>query len=541
MNAVQYVLQLVNNISAPLAQAQNSVNQFQQRIQSAQSSTSGLGGSLGKLGGLVAGAFSIYAIAGFGKQIVEAGANMEQTRVQFETFTGSAKKGNKVIAELQKFSLATPFDDEQVLKAGKSLLAFGVGTDELQEKLTQIGNISSATGKDFNELTTIYGKAKTAGTLYAEDINQLVEAGIPIIDEFAKQLGVPTSQVKKMASEGKISFGMLEKGFDNLGGASGKWGALMDKQSKTVAGRWSSLVGFAQNLASSLGEATLPFIGGLVDKGSEMLAWVKANKDKLGEMFSPLTNAIQPLFDSFKRIQESLGITGDAGGMLQTVMEYVGYAIQLISPVIEIAATALGKMYEAVAKVVKVFWSYLQTNKEAQTNLVTFYNVFKTVFGAIGEIAGKIFGGIATTIDGILNKDFSKIGKGLSDIVFSGSDVVFNKKTWDGLNDKAPDLKNYFATGPETAATEAQKAAEKGKGSKGAASAATGKGKELKTKVGEVTGSKPTSIHITIQKLIGVETQHNTTMKEAIRNAGEALKMELVAAVSDVSLLVSKN
>lgn len=540
MTAVQYVLQLVNNISGPLNQALNSINLFGAGVANAQRQTNGLGSSVGKIGGLVAGAFSVYAIAGFAKQIVTAGTSMEQTRVQFETFTGSAKKGNEVIAQLQKFSLATPFDDDQVLAAGKSLLAFGVGTDELQSKLTAIGNISSATGKNFNELTTIYGKAKTAGTLYAEDINQLVEAGIPIIDEFAKQLGVPTSQVKKLASQGKISFDMLEKGFDSLGGASGKWGDLMEKQSKTLAGRWSSLVGFAQNLGATLGEAMLPFLGKLVDAGGEILAWIKTNKDSFGMMFDPLRRAFKPLFDSFKRIQESLGLTGDIGTTLTTVMNYVGYAIQLISPFIEMAATALGKLYESVAKVVKVFWNYLQTNKEAQSNLLTFYNVFKTVFGAIGDIAGKIFGGIATTIDGILNKDFSKIGKGLADIVFSGSDVVMNSKTWDGLNDKAPRLENSFWD-RISVTEEAQNAAEKAMGGKRAAGAAS-KGKDvLKTKVGDVSGTKPTSINITIQKLIGVENQHVTTMKDAIRSAGEALKMELVAAVSDVSLLVNKN
>jgi tape measure domain-containing protein len=239
---VEYVLSLKDKFSGTLNNANNSVNRLEGKLKSVQKTSNETGSILGKLGASLTIAGAIAATVALSTSIVKAGADMEQTRVQFETFTGSAEKGNAVIAKLQDFSLATPFDDSQVIKAGRSLLAFGVGQDDVIDKLTKIGNISSATGKDFNELTTIYGKAKTAGTLYAEDINQLVEAGVPIIDEFAKQLNTPTSAVKKLASQGKISFGMLEKGFANLGGKAGKWGALMDKQSKTLAGRWSSLV-----------------------------------------------------------------------------------------------------------------------------------------------------------------------------------------------------------------------------------------------------------------------------------------------------------
>ena len=59
--------------------------------------------------------------------------------------------------------------------------------------------------------------------LYAEDINQLVDAGIPIIGQFAKQLGVGTDQVKKLASEGKISFEELQLAFFELTAEGGKF------------------------------------------------------------------------------------------------------------------------------------------------------------------------------------------------------------------------------------------------------------------------------------------------------------------------------
>ena len=535
MKVFEYILSLKDKLSVGINNASNAVDKLEGKVGKTN-------GTIGKLAAAAGGLFAVTKVFEFAKDIVLAGANMEQTRVQFETFTGSAKKGNEVIAQLQNFSLATPFDDEQVLKAGKSLLAFGVGTDELQSKLTQIGNISSATGKDFNELTTIYGKAKTAGTLYAEDINQLVEAGVPIIGEFAKQLGVPTSQVKKLASQGKISFDMLEKGFDSLGGKTGKWGALMDKQSKTLAGRWSSVVGTVQNLMSSLGEGQIPFIGIIVDKMAEVLMWVKNNKEKLAQLFIPLQDAVQPLFTALGKVYDSLGLTGSAGDVLNKVFEYVGYTIQLISPFIQTAATIIGKLYESVAKVITVFVEWIKKNKELQTNVIVMYNVLKTAFGAIGDIAGKVFGGIATVIDGIINKDFSKIGKGLKDIVVTPLEVAFNKDTYKDLNDKAPKLTNLFA--PTTAATAARDSAKGTKDSltkPGATGAATGKKNDIKTKVGDVAGTKPVTVNVTINKLVGAENINTTNLKQSVGDVERMLKEMLLAGVSDFTLLAPKN
>jgi hypothetical protein len=60
------------------------------------------------------------------------------------------------------------------------------------------------------------------------------------------------------------------------------------------------------------------------------------------------------------------------------------------------------------------------------------------------------------------------------------------------------------------------------------------------TKVGDVSGTKPTTINITIQKQIGVYKLYNQNIKDGGRAAGEEIKQMLTAAVSDASLLVQK-
>jgi len=208
-------------------------------------------GTFGKAA-LIAGA--ITAVAKFTASSVSLAAETEKATKQIEAFLGSADKAKGLTADLialgkQKF---IPTDD--IIQAGKQMLGFGFATDEITSRLARISEISKGTGKDFNELATIYGKAKTAGTLYAEDINQLLEAGVNIIPEFAKQLGVSNAQVKKLASEGKISFEELQLAFFNLSKEGSQFSKLAAEQANTLPNLYQNTINKLKPLLKSVGD-----------------------------------------------------------------------------------------------------------------------------------------------------------------------------------------------------------------------------------------------------------------------------------------------
>lgn len=185
---------------------------------------------------------AIQQVIRFTKFAIELSQQTALATKQFEAFTGSAEKAGDIVSRLQGFSAAKFLDTGEVLQAGKALLAFGEEADNLEPVLSRVADISAATGKNFNELVTIYGKARAAGVLYAEDINQLVDAGIPIIQEFAKQMGVSTSEVKKLASEGKIGFEELQLAFFNLTTEGGKFADQAELNAFTIGGAWKGLI-----------------------------------------------------------------------------------------------------------------------------------------------------------------------------------------------------------------------------------------------------------------------------------------------------------
>lgn len=203
------------------------------------------GGGMGRLAFFAAKVGAVIGVVVAGAKgllaALDKSAKFEQLNIAFSTFLGSAEKAKTVLADLKKFEVETPFDSEQVNNAGRALLAFGFGAEELIPTLRAVGDVAAGTGKDFNELALIYGKARAEGKIQNDTLNQLAEAGIPIYQELSKILGVSQDKIRKMAEDGKINFKELQLVFKNLSGEGGRFAGLMEKQSKSLDGLFSSL------------------------------------------------------------------------------------------------------------------------------------------------------------------------------------------------------------------------------------------------------------------------------------------------------------
>lgn len=206
-------------------------------------------------------------------------SNLEQLNVAFETFLGNGEAAKALVADLVKFADVTPFETEQVTQAGKALLAFGFTADQIIPTLTKVGDVAAGTGKDFNELALIYGKAATEGLIQNDTLNQLAEAGIPVYQELAKVLGVNQDQIRKLAEQGKIQFTDLQAVFTNLTAEGGRFAGLMEKQSQTIGGLFSTLKSAVSNVLTQLGTALSPFIKQLLELAIPAV-------QKFGEIFS---------------------------------------------------------------------------------------------------------------------------------------------------------------------------------------------------------------------------------------------------------------
>lgn len=278
-----------------------------------QKFTGGLQQAQGGISSFVSGAvakFSAFGLAMAGVQAagrllgklqmpLELAANAEQTEVAFSTMLGSADKAREVLANLEKMGASTPFQTEELNDAGRKLLAFGTNADDLVPTLTAIGDVASGVQAPIGEIAEIFGKAQVAGTLFSEDINQLVGRGIPVIQEFAKQLGVSEGQVKKLASEGKISFSHLQQAFADMTGEGGKFSGMMAAQSATTMGLFSTLKDNATSILKGIGQVIIDAFN--IKGGMEgAIAAIGPLKDRLLSTIQSWVPTIQAFVETVK-------------------------------------------------------------------------------------------------------------------------------------------------------------------------------------------------------------------------------------------------
>lgn len=256
-------------------------------------------------GGLFAG---IGAVS-LAKWSISSVSALEQVQTSFETMLGSVEKSQKLMGQLRTFAATTPFEMEGITDATKKLLAFGFAQEDVIPQLRRLGDIGSAIGVPLSEIAEIYGKARVQGRLFAEDVNQLTGRGIPVIQEFAKQFGVTDSEVRKLVESGKIGFKELEKAIINMTKAGSMFGGGMEKQSKTLAGQWSTLKDQIKEINNDLATGMLPTLKKLVEGSAELAKnfsdWMLGPEKRKGlpvqDQYTAITREITALEEKRKR------------------------------------------------------------------------------------------------------------------------------------------------------------------------------------------------------------------------------------------------
>ena len=272
-------------IQADTQQLRRELDAVQKELQDINKATTQTTSSLTKLGQLLRDAGSVFigvsigqGLLDFAKSTFTATAEVEKLQISFSTFLGSSERAKQVLKDLEQFSISTPFESKQVQDAGRSLLAFGVPASQLTETLRILGDISAGTGKDFNELATIFGKAKTQGIVQGEELNQLAEAGVPIYSKLAEVLNIAEGDVRKFGEQGKISFLDLQQALKLLTteGEKGSFFGLTEQLSTSLTGRLSTLSDEFKKLSKDIGANLKPTFETIIEAGFNFIQVIRA-------------------------------------------------------------------------------------------------------------------------------------------------------------------------------------------------------------------------------------------------------------------------
>lgn len=251
--AVIYNLIGRDHLSRPMNSASRSTDRMSRVVKKAA--------SVVKFAGLaIAGAAAAGTAAAIAMGIKTAAA-LEQAQIGFESLLGSGKRARRFLGDLKTFAARTPFELPGLIDAARGLLGVGVEAKKVKPILSALGNTSAALGLDqerFGRVMTAVQQIMSKGKVQTEELLQISEAGIPIFQLLAKATGKPIPELQALMKAGKLtSDEVLPRLFRQM---NKDYGGAMAKQSRTLAGLWST---FKDTLQLALADAVKPMIPAL--------------------------------------------------------------------------------------------------------------------------------------------------------------------------------------------------------------------------------------------------------------------------------------
>ena len=93
-----------------------------------------------------------------------------------------------MMKDLNNFSLRNGIDPQVVRENAKQLTAMGIAAEKTIPTMDALGNVSAALNVPLERLALNYGQVKTQGKLTGVDLRDFLRAGVPLIQELAKNL-----------------------------------------------------------------------------------------------------------------------------------------------------------------------------------------------------------------------------------------------------------------------------------------------------------------------------------------------------------------
>lgn len=252
---------------------------------SGKSAGSRMGAALG--GALKVGAVAVAggALAGIGLALTKGFERLqaiENARASLAGLGHSAESIQGIMNDAMASVKGTAFGLGDAAKVAASAVASGVKPGkELERTLKLTGDAATIAGVSMGDMGGIFAKVASSNKIQGDVIAQLNDAGIPIVQLMAKELGKTAEETVALASAGEINFATFQNAMEKgLGGAALKSG--------------DTLQGAFKNTIASLGRIGASLLSGVYPK--------------IREFFSNAIEWLKPLEEGAKVAGAAIGV-----------------------------------------------------------------------------------------------------------------------------------------------------------------------------------------------------------------------------------------
>lgn len=219
------------------------------------------GNMMGQLKGQIAAAFSIGAVTGFIKKMVETRAQFELQRVALGAILQDRDEANKIFSQVQQMALQSPFTIMGLEKATKQMAAFGFEAKNLVPNVKMIADLGAGLGVNLERIVLVMGHLKARNYLEGTMVRQFTNMGFNVLGELAKYYTeiegkmVSVAEVQTRVKKKMVEFGDVEEVLKRVTSAGGMFYDMQKKQSESIWGQMQRITDAYDLMLNDIGRA----------------------------------------------------------------------------------------------------------------------------------------------------------------------------------------------------------------------------------------------------------------------------------------------
>lgn len=387
----------------------------------------------------------------------------ENTKIAFQVLLGSAEKAQKMLDDLYTFAKTTPFSYDTYLTAGKNLTAMGVAAENVIPYLEKMTNAAIATGagqEGINTLTEAIGRMSSKGKIQLEELNRIIELGVPAVKILGNAYGKTEEKIYDMMSGGELlakdALPKLLEGMNNgtngVNGMTAAYGGLASEMKGTLSGALDSLHSKFRNMSLQIWDAenAYPELTNVIKDFTNSLDVVPKIFKSVSIVATP---ALKSLSSKLKKLNDYLSKADpkqlEKVGKAILGLAAAGPALSLTSKLLNVVTklgTGLGTLVKGTGTAVKGIGTFSKAIAVALNHTTSTDEKVNKLAGTLTKLtspASLASAAVVASIAGIsyavkksqedVNKAYENMGKGISNFK-------------DGVNNATSHLDSFNST-----------------------------------------------------------------------------------------------
>ena len=280
MRTGQVTQEEVSHLSAVLSKEQAILSAEEKKGTAVSKTNLHLGrqsGLLQQINSYLATYLSVFGAVNIIKNLVRITGEFEAQHVALRAILQDVAGADRIFYQLQELAVKSPFTFRNLTDYAKQLSAFSVPMNEIYDTTKRLADVSAGLGVDMSRIILAYGQIRSASFLRGQEVRQLTEAGIPVLQELAKQFkdiegeAISVGKVFDKISARQVPFEMIEKMFQDLTSEGGKFYQMQETLAETVKGKVSNLQDAWEIMLSKVGENNDAFIKGVLNGVTDLI------------------------------------------------------------------------------------------------------------------------------------------------------------------------------------------------------------------------------------------------------------------------------